>query len=77
MHILFNAIYNGLLLSVILKNELKRNVISNNSWHYFVNDVTKHVFLNGEGLQTLILGIFTTKMLHKERLEMLFILLAI
>ena len=41
--------------------------------------------LNGEGLQTLILGIFATKMLHKQyksqirlvRLEMLFILLAI
>ena len=30
------------------------------------NDVTKHVFLNGEGLQILILGIFTTQMLHKQ-----------
>ena len=48
-------------------------------------DVTKHVFLNGEGLQTLILGIFSTKMLHKQCkskirvvwLEKLFILLAI
>ena len=27
----------------------------------------KNVFLNGKGLQTLILGIFTTKMLHKQR----------
>ena len=34
--------------------------------HCFVNDATKHVFLNGEGLRTLILGIFTTKMLHKR-----------
>ena len=44
------------------------NVIWNNSWLLicFVNDVTKHVFLNGEGLQTLILGIFTTEMLHKQ-----------
>ena len=41
-------------------------MISNNTWHCFVNDATKHVFLNGEGLQTLILGIFTTKMLHKR-----------
>ena len=42
----------------------QKNVISNNTWHRFVNDVTKHVFLNWEGLQTLILGIFSTKMLH-------------
>ena len=61
------------------------------AWYLFVNDVTKHVFLNGEGLQTLILilililRIFATKMLNKQCksyirliwLEMLFILLLI
>ena len=65
------------------KKHLKRDF--NNTWHCFVNDVTKHVFLNAEGLQTLILGIFTAKMLPKqcksliclEWLEMWFILLAI
>ena len=48
------------------------------------NDVTKQIFLNAEGLQILILGIFTTQMLHKQYkslhvalLERLFILLAI
>ena len=78
MHILLNAVLTSLLPSVILKSELKMwlnekkkntwNVIWNNSWLLicFVNDVTKHVFLNGEGLQTLILGIFTTEMLHKQ-----------
>ena len=61
MHILVNAIWNGLLPSVLLKSELRTwlneknawNVISNNTWHRFVNDVTKHVFLNGEGSQSL------------------------
>ena len=51
----------------------------------FVHDVKTYVFLNGEGLQNLILGIFTTKMLPKlcksliclVWLEMWFILLAI
>ena len=74
MHILVNGIYNGLPPSVILKSELQMclneqntwNVISNNTSHRFVNYVTKHVFLNGGGLQTLILGIFTTKLLPKQ-----------
>ena len=65
------------------KKHVKRDF--NNTWHCFVNDVTKHVFLHGEGLQTLILGIFTAKMLPTqckslicvEWLEMRFILLAI
>ena len=65
------------------KKHLKRDF--NNTWHSFVNDVTKHVFLNGEGLQTLILGIFTAKMLPKQCkslicilwLEMRFIFFAI
>ena len=78
---------------MILKGELQMwlnekhtwNVISKNTKHCFVHDVKTYVFLNGEGLQNLILGIFTTKMLPKlcksliclVWLEMWFILLAI
>ena len=43
----------------VVQRKNRWNVISNNTWHCFVNDVTKHVFLNGEGLQKLILGIYT------------------
>ena len=47
----------------------KKKRETNSTWHRFVSDVTKHVFVNGEGLQTLILGIFTTKMLHCNSLN--------
>ena len=61
------------------------NVISKDTKHCFVHDLKTYVFLKGEGLQNLILGIFTTKMLPKlcksliclVWLEMWFILLAI
>ena len=41
-------------------------MISYNTRHCFVTDAPKHFFLNGERLQILILGIFTTKMLNKR-----------
>ena len=91
MHILLNAVQNGLLPSVILKRELQMwlnekkpwkqgyswNVISKNTWHCFVNDVTKHVFLNGEGLQTLILGIVKNINSVNRKYDLYDILLAI
>ena len=46
-------------------NKKTWNLISNKTWHYFVNKVTKRVFLNGEELQTLILWTIITKRLHK------------
>ena len=65
-------------------NEKTRKMLFQIRWDICFNDVTKQVFLNGEGLQILILGIFTTQMLHKQYkslhvalLERLFILLAI
>ena len=53
------------------------NVISKNTWHCFVNDVTKHVFLNGEGLQTLILGIVKNINSVNRKYDLYDILLAI
>ena len=65
-------------------NEKTRKMLFQITCDICFNDVTKQVFLNGEGLQILILGIFTTQMLHKQYkslhvalLERLFILLAI
>ena len=64
-------------------NEKKRKMLFQITCDICFNDVTKHIFLNGEGLQILILGIFTTqnvtknKLLRVALLERLFILLAI
>ena len=51
---------------MILKSELQMWLNENNLWHYFVNGVTKHIFLSVQGLQILILGVLTTKILHKQ-----------
>ena len=56
--ILLNAIYKGLLPSMILKSELQMWLNENNVWHCFVNGVTKHIFLNLEGLQNINLRSF-------------------
>ena len=42
---------------MILKSELQMWHTEKNMWHCFVNGITKHIFLNVEGLQILILGV--------------------